>query len=158
MANRHAQAKMHAFLQRWHKTLGLSRQSPPSWYRDRLSEELRERRAARTGLQRLTETSDVLFAISRARYDGFPLRSLPPFTISRHGMVYGYMVAKYTLRWTFYRAAAMLCGVPRCRSVREVVNPAKDSKLEEVAVRHGIDAAKFRRVGSRLRRVWPLLP
>ena len=121
-------------------------------------EELRERRAAKGFLQRLTESSDVLFTISRAHYDGFPTRQLPPFSIRRHGLVYGYMVAKYTLRGTFYRAAALLCGVPRCRSVREVVNPAKDSKLDEVAARNCIDPVKFRKVATGLRRVWPLLP
>ena len=54
--------------------------------------------------------------------------------------------------------AALLSGAPDAATVREVVNPAKDSKLDEVAVRHGIDLAVFRRVGRRLRCVWPLLP
>jgi hypothetical protein len=64
-------------LRRWHRMLGLSRQSPRSWYRDRLREELVERRAANTPLQKLSKTSDVFFSISRARCDGFPIRELP---------------------------------------------------------------------------------
>src|SRR5262249_36418261 len=129
-----------ALLRRWHRMLGLSRQSPPSWYRNRLREELRERRTAGTTFWRkLGETSDVFFSISRARYDGFPVRQLPPFAASRHGLVYGYMLAKYTLRWKFYRTAAMLCDTPRHGWVREVVNPSKDHKLDEVAARHQID-------------------
>ncbi|KAI9677175.1 MAG: hypothetical protein M1829_002749 [Trizodia sp. TS-e1964] len=139
--------------------LGLARQSPPSWYRARLREELQERRTATTPWQKLSETSDVLFSISRAQFDGFPLRRLPPFDPARHFPVYAYMLAKYTLRWQFYRTAAAFCNnAPHYDLVREVVNPAKDHKLEEVAARHHIDPVEFKRVGKRLRRVWPLLP
>jgi hypothetical protein len=145
-------------LRRWHKMLGLSLQSPPSWYRDRLREELRERRTATTFLQRLSETSDVYFSVIRARYDGFPIRNLPPFHASKHTLVYAYMLGKYSLRWGFYRTAAALCRAPSRYSICEVVNPAKDSKLDEVATRHQIDPEKFKRVGRRLRKVWPLLP
>ena len=88
-----------ALLRRWHGMLGLSRQSPPSWYRDRLREELRERRTAKTPWRKLSETSDVFFSISRAQYDGFSVRKLPPFVASRHVLVYAYMLAKYTSRW-----------------------------------------------------------
>jgi hypothetical protein len=138
--------------------LGLPRQSPPSWYRDRLREELHELRTATTPIHRLSETSDVFFAISRARYDGIHAWKLPPFIASRHVPVYGYMLLKYTLRWAFYRTAARLCKAPRPYLVREVVNPGKDSKLDEVSFRHGIDQLQFRSVGRRLRSVWPLLP
>ena len=138
--------------------LSLPRQLPPSWYRDRLREELGERRAARSFLRKLSETSDIFFSISRARHDGFPIRTLPDFVVPRHLPVYAYMLAKFTLRWQFYRIAARLCGAARAGAVCEVVNPAKDHKLDEVASRHGIDKATFRRVGRRLRRMWPLLP
>lgn len=145
-----------ALLRRWHRWLGLSQQSPPSWYRDRLREELRERRAADTPWNKLSETSDVLFSISRARHDGFPIRKLP--CMVSNVSAYAYMLAKYTSRWTFYRTAAMLCKVPHYDLVREVVNPSKDYKLIEVASRYQIDPIKFKRVGYQLRRIWPLLP
>ena len=145
-------------LKRWHKMLGLSRQSPPSWYRDRLQEELRERRNAKTRWQKLSEASDVFFSSTRARYDGFPVRKLPPFVTSRHLLVYAYMLAKFTSRWKFYRTAAIICNTPHYDTVREVVNPSKDQKLEEVASHHQIDPVEFRRVGRQLRKVWPLLP
>ncbi|KAH9203364.1 hypothetical protein DL95DRAFT_154077 [Leptodontidium sp. 2 PMI_412] len=145
-------------LRQWHKMLGLSLQSPRSWYRDRLREELRERREANTSLQKLSETSDVFPSISRARCDGFPVRELPRFTASRHVLVYAYMLVKYNSRWKFYRTVATLCNAPHYSQVREVVNPSKDHKLEEVARRHQIDPVKFRRISSRLRRVWPLPP
>lgn len=147
-----------ALLNRWYRMLGLSRQSPPSWYRDRLREELRERRTAVTSWQKLSETSDVYFSSSRARYDGFPVKNIPAFYASRHALVYGYMLAKFTLRWKFYRTAAMLCNVPRYGLMREVVNPGKDHNLVEVAARHQIDPVKFKRVCRQLRRIWPLLP
>lgn len=143
---------------KWHSLLNLPRQSPPTWYRDRLREELQERRAANTPLRKLSETSDVFFSISRARHDGFPLSRLPTFNLSRHGGVYVYMLLKFTLRWGFYRVAARICQPGGARNVREVVNPAKDRKLDEVAERHGLDKGRFRRVGARLRCVWPLLP
>jgi len=51
-------------LKQWHGMLRLSQQSPPSWYRDRLQEELREQQTANTFWQKLSETSDVFFSIS----------------------------------------------------------------------------------------------
>ncbi|KAK6332931.1 hypothetical protein TWF718_010759 [Orbilia javanica] len=141
----------------WFRMLNLSRQSPQSWYRDRIREELQERRHAETPLQKLSETSDVLFALVRARHDGFPVRNPPPFK-NRQLPVYVYMLAKYTSRWAFYRMLAILCGTPQYNLVREVVNPSKDNKLDEVSFRHNIDQGRFKRVGRRLRKIWPLLP
>ena len=132
-----------ALLKPWHAMLDLPQQTPPSWYRDRLREELRERRIAKIPWQKLSEASDVFFSSSRAQYDGFPVRKLPPFVTSRHVLVYAYIMAKFTSRWKFYRTAAIICNVPRYDLVREVVNPSKDQKLEEVASRHQIDPVEF---------------
>ncbi|KAI2604630.1 hypothetical protein GGR54DRAFT_454123 [Hypoxylon sp. NC1633] len=144
-------------LHRWHGLLGLPRQSPPSWYRDRLHEEQQERQAAATSLEKLSETADVFFSISRASYDGFPVGPLPPVAL-RNVHIYAYMLGKFTSRWAFYRVTAFLCGAPDYCTVREVVNPSKDRKLDEVASRHQVDPGKFKRIGRRLRRVWPLFP
>ncbi|KIK59251.1 hypothetical protein GYMLUDRAFT_97755 [Collybiopsis luxurians FD-317 M1] len=149
---------LNTLLRRWFKILSLQRQSPPSWYKDRLREEFRERRAAKTPLQKLSETSDILFTIIRSHYDGFPVRSIPTFVFSRHILVYAYMLGKFTLRWGFYRTTAFLCRAPHYATVNEVVNPSKDDKLAVVALRHQIDPEKFKRVGRRLRWIWPLLP
>ena len=145
-------------LNQWHGLLGLSRQTPPSWYRDRLREELREHRTAKTCLQKLSEASDVFFSSSRAQYDGFPIRRLPATATLRHVLVYAYMLVKFTSRWKFYRTAALICRIPHRDGVREVVNPGRDEKLGEVASRHQIDPVKFKKIGRQLRRVWPLLP
>ncbi|KAK8062428.1 hypothetical protein PG997_014525 [Apiospora hydei] len=113
----------------------------PGWYRERLREELRERRLANGPCEKLSETADVMFAISRAQHDGFPVRQsllAPKATFGRRGScgVCAYMLAKYTSRWLFYQTAVTISGISRFRSVCEVVNPAKDKKIEEVASRH----------------------
>ncbi|KAE9405459.1 hypothetical protein BT96DRAFT_1064042 [Gymnopus androsaceus JB14] len=55
------------------------------------------------------------FAIIQVHYDGFSVRNVPPVA-SRHILVYAYMLGKYTLRWGFYRTAAILCRAPNCHS------------------------------------------
>lgn len=152
---RHASS---ALSKRWFRFLDLPRQSSPSWYHDRIKEEIEELRAAETYLEKLSEASDVVFAFERARNDGCPVDGLPSSVPSHGGLVYAYMIGKFTSRWAFYRTLAVLCKAPQPNLVREVVNPSKDTKLDTVAFRHRIDAGKFRKVGRRLRRVWPLLP
>ncbi|OJD21181.1 hypothetical protein ACJ73_07483 [Blastomyces percursus] len=144
----------------WYGKLRLPPQSTPSWYQDRLREELQERRLAKVPWQKLSEMSDVLFAITRARYDVILAIApkLPFIFAPRYVFVYTYMLAKYTSRWMFYRTAAIICNAPRWDLVCEVVNPSKDHKLEEVASRHRMDPAKFRRVCRQLWRLWPRLP
>ncbi|KAL5335762.1 hypothetical protein BJX70DRAFT_374395 [Aspergillus crustosus] len=145
-------------LRRWHTMLGLARQPVASWHRERVREELKERRIATKWSHRLSETSDVLFSFSRARHDGLPVRSLPRMVVPYYFLAYTYMVAKYSSRWGFYRAAAYFSDAPRYGLVREVVNPRRSAKLDEVAVRHQIDPIRFKKVCQRLLRVWPLLP
>lgn len=140
--------------------LGLAKYSPPSWYSDRVREELLEVEEAKTRLEKLSETSDVFFSISRAQYDGFPVdEELPPLCSPRYNLlVYAYMLAKFTMRWAFYLTAARLCKAPNYDMVRETRNPMKDYKLRLIAERYQIDPEKFVRVATRLRRAWPLFP
>lgn len=63
------------------------------------------------------------------------------------------MLAKYTLRWKFYRMAAVLCKDSHHNLMRKVVNPRNDYKLNEVAFRHQIDLVRFQRVCRHLRRI-----
>lgn len=146
-----------ALLRRWHEMLDLSRQSLSFWYRDRLLKKLRERRIAISLWQKLSETSDVLFFISRAQYDEFSIRKLSLFVATSHVLVYVYMLTKFTLRWNFFRTAAIICNASHYNLMREVVNSKKDQKLEEVALRHQIDPMKFKKVSCLLRQVWSLL-
>ncbi|RKU45485.1 hypothetical protein DL546_008301 [Coniochaeta pulveracea] len=122
-------------LSKWHKMLNLPRQACPAWHRDRLLEEQIELQQAKGTIARLSEFSDIIFAISRAHSNGYLFdRQLPPLRANWH--VYSYMFSKFTLRWSFYRTAAWLCRAPNVDGVREVINPAKDYKLAEVAGRH----------------------
>ncbi|KAL5866433.1 hypothetical protein ACKVWC_011457, partial [Pyricularia oryzae] len=126
-----------AALHRWHTFLSLPRQASVSWHRARLREELAERRAAVTSISRLSETADVVFTISRARFDGHPFQSHMLTAVPASVLLY--MVAKFSLRWTFYRIVAFACGArgQKLKDVREVVNPRKTGKVDEVAGRHG---------------------
>lgn len=148
---------VHTILGCWHSMLGLPRFSK-GWYRDRLREELQERREAKTLVEKLSETADVFYIITRAQHAGFPVRELPPFAAS-HFLILSYMVGKITLRWGFYRAAGYLCKSKgrEYDSIREVVNPAKDHKLHDVAARHDVNPDEFVQTCLWLRRVWPLL-
>ncbi|KAI1431306.1 hypothetical protein GGR50DRAFT_698144 [Xylaria sp. CBS 124048] len=146
-----------ATLHRWHGLLNLPHYTQKAWYQARYNEELAEFRQARTRLEKLSEESDVFFALSRANYDGFPVGELPVFE-ARHILVYVYMISKYTSRWAFFRVLALLCRAPHPTAVREVVNASKDAKLFGVALRHQIDPERFTTIGRRLRVVWPLLP
>lgn len=142
----------------WFTMLSLQRQSHAAWHRDRLREELCERRLAEKRWEKLSEASDVLISITRAQYDGFPTRNPSCLSGLRSSPIYMYMLAKYTSRWSFYKVAAVLCNSRHWKLVNEVVNPSKDRKLNEVAFRHDIDQTDFQRVSRQLRRIGPLVP
>lgn len=142
----------------WMRALDLPKISQTSWHRDRIREELLERRHAKPGLPKFSETSDVLFTVKRAHYDGTTLRPLYLLTGVSLAPVYAYMIAKYTSRWCFFKFAAFACQFPNYNTVCEVVNPSKDHKVDEVAHRHNIDAQQFRQACRRLRQIWPLFP
>lgn len=141
----------------WLKMLNLPRQSQASWHRDRLREELQELRHAKTTVARLSESSDILFSITRAQYDGFATRRIP-FAAYQIAPICAYMLAKFTSRWLFFKVAALICKENHWNSIREVVNPSKDDKVVSVAFRHRIDPKEFQRVSCELRRIWPLFP
>lgn len=148
----------YAALQNWHKFLHLPRQSSVLWHRARLREELAELRNAKTSLSRLSEAADVAFSISRARFDGHALR-ISVLEMMPAGVLL-YMVVKFSLRWCFYRLVAFACGSRgrQLGAVREVVNPRKMSKIDEVAGRHGLDPRLCRMWARKMMMFWPLLP
>ncbi|QBZ53577.1 hypothetical protein PoMZ_09265 [Pyricularia oryzae] len=51
------------------------------------------------------------------------------------------MVAKFNLRWTFYRIVVFACGAKgrKLKEIRKVVNPRKISKVDKVARRHRLN-------------------
>ncbi|KAJ0415896.1 hypothetical protein BJY00DRAFT_317362 [Aspergillus carlsbadensis] len=145
-------------LQKWHSLLALPRKTNLTWHRSRLLEELAERRSAITPLTRLSETADILFTVSRARHDGFALQFRAPWSRTYNGFAKFYMLGKFSSRWGFYRVAAYCVGKRDWRGVREVVNPRKGGKVQEVAGRHGIESEGFKRVCRRLLWVLPVFP
>lgn len=112
---------------------------------------------ATSPLHKLSETSDVLFSIYRAQHDEVFARKLPLSLSFRHLPVCVYMIAKFSLRWGFFRSAAFLGQETNYRAVSEVINASKDHKLVQVAVRHRMNP-EFVQICRLLRRFWPLLP
>lgn len=151
-----ARVRFETFTQWWLSCLRLQQQINVSWHRDRIRGELLERRQAGNALSKLSETCDVLFSFSRARYDGCEIRCWPRANEYRYIPPYIYMLLKYTSRYAFYRTVGVLSR-STC-AVREVVNPARDHNLDEVAERYGIDRNRFRAISCRLYHIWPLLP
>jgi hypothetical protein len=86
--------------------LCLNRQTARKWHQARFDEELAELSEATNFIERISEASDVCFAIHRARYDEFPLATnsacpAPRILGQQPGLVmssfiYAYMLAKYT--------------------------------------------------------------
>ena len=103
-----------------------------------------EQKEATTTIERNSESSDVLFIIARAHNEGFNI-PLPTNQPTR-AWYYIYMILKKTSHWGFYRIAAWLAGASHGSDVREVINPLRNFKLDQVACRHDIDPAIFRRV------------
>lgn len=150
-----AQVRLDSLTQRWLPCLRLQRQSSMPWQRDRIREELLECQQAHHALLRLSETCDVLFSFARAQYDGHEIRRRARTNKYRYNLPYTYMVPKFPWRYAFYRAAGVLCR-STC-AVREVVDPAREHNLDEVAERYGIDRNRFRVISRGLCNIWPLL-
>jgi hypothetical protein len=109
-----------------------------------------------TGLHKLSEISDVLYALSRSKYDGYAIRQRLKLS-TKHIVPYTYMFFKYSLRWGFYRVAGIVSRSPN--GIREVVNPCRDSKLQVVGERWKVgDVEQFIKTAKTIRRFWPLLP
>ncbi|KAJ5431729.1 hypothetical protein N7445_008227 [Penicillium cf. griseofulvum] len=89
-------------LRLWFQTLSLPQQSHLSWHRARLREELCERRTAKTSWQKLSETSDVLFSITRSQYDGFLIRNPSCFSCLHSTPIYLYITRRdgHFIKWS----------------------------------------------------------
>ncbi|KAI6308988.1 hypothetical protein MCOR29_009064 [Pyricularia oryzae] len=111
----------------WHAFLSLTHQVPVSWHSARLREKLVERRAAVTSISRSVERGLTYTASKVYIFIAVPIGVLL------------YIVAKFSLRWAFYRIVAFASGARgrKLKDVREVVNPRKTGKVDEVAGRHG---------------------
>ncbi len=59
-------------------------------------------------LAAFSETSDVIYTISRAQYAGHPLAGRVPVQVHRYLLAALYMLVKYSSRFVFYRVASWL--------------------------------------------------
>ena len=137
----------------WHGLLRMRRHDR-TWHKRDMLGEMAEFREARTTIEKLSELSDVMYTYTRAAWTGHalpdPLRNVP--SLVRYGVIAPYMIGKYSSRFLFYS----VCSGGR---VREVRNPTKRHKLEEIAQTNGLDhPGVFVEKCERLRRWWPFLP
>lgn len=124
------------------------------WHEQDIADELTEYREARGSIYRWSELSDIVYTYTRAKWSGH--RDIV-FPFSSSLFVWGalYMFPKYTLRWVFFRIAGARVGTRK--PIREVRNPKKDHKLDEIAAHNGCEPDRFRLICKKQLAYWPLL-
>lgn len=124
-----------------------------AWHEEDIKDECNELYGAIKFIDRWSEYSDVVYAVVRARKDGYDVK----FPLARRYFIYGsmYMFPKYTLRYLFYRQAGRKAGA--CVPVHEVRNPKKAHKLHHIAGKYDIDPVEFEKICVRQLRYWLLL-
>lgn len=121
------------------------------WHKNDISDELKELREESGILSRWSEYSDVAYTYTRARWTGYKI--VRPISFAHFVIGLIYMFPKYTLRWLFFRRAGKKLGV----KIHEVRNPKKTQKLEDMAIRYGVDSREFTQVCNQQLKYWPLL-
>lgn len=137
----------------WHNLLGMEKHDR-LWHEQDIHDELIEYKKARKFFDRWSELSDVVYTYTRARWSGHKDFKFP---LSRFLFLWGslYMFPKYTLRWLFFLFAGKKAGSKK--PIREVRNPQKDNKLDEISAHYGCDPILFRKICKRRISYWPLL-
>ncbi|MDP2631260.1 MAG: hypothetical protein Q8P30_00650 [Candidatus Uhrbacteria bacterium] len=125
-----------------------------AWHLEDIKDEMSELKEARGFFNRWSELSDVVYTVSRAHWSGH--KSIK-WKMGAGKYLWGmlYMFPKYTLRWIFFLLAGKL--TKKNTKLREVRNPAKVHKLQDIAVRNKLDVERFERTCKRLLKFWPLL-
>jgi hypothetical protein len=137
----------------WHNLLKMEKYDL-GWHQADIIDELAEYKRAEGFMERWSELSDIVYTYTRARWSGHTNISFP---LSRGLFIWGslYMFPKYTLRWLFFAFAGKLLKSKRL--IREVRNPKKISKLDEIADKYGLEKNAFRSTCRKLLRFCPLL-
>lgn len=136
----------------WHNFLDMPRKDE-EWHRNDIADELAEYEEAEGFIDRWSELSDVVYAVTRARWDGF--ESSFPLSLMQVLSGIAYMFPKYTSRWLFYYVAGRKAGAGR--KVTEVRNPVKVHKLHHIAKKYDIEPELFAGICERQLKYWPLL-
>ena len=137
----------------WHNLLGMEKHDA-AWHENDIADELAEYEQAEGFMERWSEVSDVVYTYTRAKWSGYSEIAWP---LPRRYFVWGslYMFPKYSLRWLFFRIAGM--RIKSQKPIREVRNPAKLSKLDEIAKKYSVDPERFRIICQGLLKHWILL-
>jgi hypothetical protein len=136
----------------WHNLLKMPKQDR-AWHVQDMADEMAELKEARTFIERWSETSDVVYTYTRARWSGHTVELPIGYGAFLWGLLY--MFPKYTLRWMFYRIVGRRTD-PGAK-LTEVRNPRKIEKLRTIAQRYQLDPVRFEEEAKKLLRWWPLL-
>ncbi len=137
----------------WHNLLGMEKHGL-GWHQADIADELAEYERDEGSLERWSELSDIVYTYTRARWSGHTDMSFP---LTRKHFLLGalYMFPKYTLRWLFFVFAGRILKSKRL--IREVRNPQRISKLDEIAEKYGLEKEAFHCACRKLLKSWPLL-
>lgn len=137
----------------WHNLLGMEKHDL-AWHGADIADELMEYKQANGFIERWSETSDVVYAYTRAQWTGHSKLSFP---LPRRYLTWGalYMFPKYTSRWFFFVVAGKLAKSQRI--IREVRNPAKPSKLNKIAEKYNLNTERFNVACQKLSKYWIFL-
>lgn len=136
----------------WHDFLDMPRKDD-AWHRQDISDEFAELDEAEGLIDRWSELSDVVYAVTRSRWDG----CLMDFPLTNRQVFIGalYMFPKYTGRWLFFYTAGRRSGANR--KVTEVRNPTKTHKLHHIARKYDLNPELFAQRCEQQMKYWPLL-
>lgn len=135
----------------WHNWLAMEHQSA-EWYERDLADEFEELQESTKFIDRWSEYADVVYTVSRSRWDNHA----QPSPISGIKFLYGsvYMFPKYTLRWLFFRKAGKKAGAQQ--KISTVTNPKKEHKLVKIAEQYNVDPVAFVKICQKQLKYWPL--
>lgn len=137
---------MNKIIHNWHTRLDMPKHDA-EWHKQDVADELEELKEARGIIHKWSELSDISYTYSRAHWSGFEEIVLP---ISNIGYLIGllYMFPKYQLRWRFFVALGK--KFDKDIKIKEVRNPKKIKKLEEIAGKYGLNKEAFVSEAKRL--------
>lgn len=137
----------------WHNALGMEKHNR-AWHDKDIADAVAEYEQAQGFIEKWSEISDVVYTYTRAKWLGHSRLSFPlPWGYLRWGALY--MFPKYTLRWLLFVTAGELAKSRQV--IREVRNPEKLLKLDEIAEKYSLNPENFRGICQKLLRYWVLL-
>jgi hypothetical protein len=130
----------------WHTKLDMPKYDL-DWHKQDIQDEYEELLEEKGFINRWSETSDIVYTYTRAKWSGHTELEFP---LNKFQFIWGsiYMFPKYTLRWKLFRKAAQ--KIDPNSNITEVRNPKKIHKLDEIAERNNLDKDLFKKEVGRL--------